>query len=86
MEEFGKLLRRTLRGDIEIQVINAVEDAAVRVDVGQMEQVLMNLAVNAQDAMPGGGSLILGLGEAILDEEFARQNPGESRPRMSLSA
>lgn len=51
------LLRQTLREDIELGVRLAPEPCTVRADVGQLEQVLMNLTVNAQDAMPHGGSV-----------------------------
>jgi nitrogen-specific signal transduction histidine kinase/CheY-like chemotaxis protein len=52
-----KLLRRTLRENIEIEVVLPGDPCPVRADVGQIEQIVMNLAVNAQDAMPQGGHL-----------------------------
>ncbi len=57
VRNFQKLLRRTLREDIAIDVVLGDEPATVMADAGQLEQVLMNLAVNAQDAMPDGGTL-----------------------------
>jgi PAS domain S-box-containing protein len=74
--EFQKLLRRTIRGNVDIRVVNLDDTGPVRVDVGQIEQVLMNLAVNAQDAMPDGGALTIDLRNAALDEEAARAHPG----------
>ncbi len=56
---FSRLLRRTLREDIRIELELAPCLPAVRADRGQLEQVLMNLAVNAQDAMRGGGRLLI---------------------------
>ncbi len=56
---FEKMLRRLIGEDIELVTILASESLHVRVDVGQIEQVIMNLAVNARDAMPGGGRLTL---------------------------
>jgi PAS domain S-box-containing protein len=52
-----KLLRGTLHEDVGLQVAVSAEPCRVKADVGQLEQVLMNLAVNAQDAMPKGGTL-----------------------------
>jgi two-component system, cell cycle sensor histidine kinase and response regulator CckA len=48
---------------------------AIRADRGQMEQVLINLAVNARDAMPDGGTLTIRLGTTMLDEDYARLHP-----------
>jgi PAS domain S-box-containing protein len=56
---FTRLLRRTVREDIAIETVPAPALPAVRVDAGQMEQVLMNLVVNAQDAMPEGGRITI---------------------------
>ena len=66
--EFTKPLRRTLRGNMEIRFVDGRGDDLVQVDVGSMEQVLMNLAVNAQDAMPEGGVLTLVLGREIVND------------------
>lgn len=57
--DFTKLLRRTIREDIHIEFLPAPVLPAVRADVVQIEQVIMNLAVNAQDAMPSGGQLTI---------------------------
>ncbi len=56
---FEKLLRRTLPEDIDIELDLAPGIPRVNADVGQIEQIIMNLAVNAADAMPGGGSLTI---------------------------
>ena len=71
----GKLLRKGTREDIEIKTSLADRLPTIRADRGQMEQVLMNLSINARDAMPGGGRLILETQEASLDEEYVRQFP-----------
>ena len=73
---FEKLLRRTVRENIIIQLDLPEELPTIRADAGQMEQVLMNLAVNAQDAMPEGGLLSIGLAALEMDASRERQFPG----------
>ncbi len=65
---FEKLLQRTIREDIDIKVTLSPSIPAIMADVGQVEQLIMNLAVNAQDAMPGGGYLTIETAETIFDE------------------
>jgi PAS domain S-box-containing protein len=69
---FEKLLRRTIREDIQIHLDLPSALDRVRIDVGQMEQVLLNLAVNAQDAMPEGGLLTISL-ERSTDSQAVRK-------------
>ncbi len=57
---FERMLRRVLREDIELRLELAAEPVRIKGDVGQIEQTLMNLVVNAQDAMPSGGTLTIG--------------------------
>jgi PAS domain S-box-containing protein len=73
---FEKLLRRTLREDIQIRIRLPEVLGIARADVGQIEQVLMNLAVNAQDAMPDGGMLTIELMNADLDRQLTDQQGG----------
>ncbi len=75
VRDFQMLLRRTIANTVEIRVECPEELGLVTVDVGQVEQVLMNLAVNAQDAMPGGGALTFALRDAVIDEEWTRGHP-----------
>jgi len=74
--ETESMLRRVIGEDIELTTSTEVPLDAVRVDVGQIEQVILNLAVNARDAMPGGGRLTIALRNVTLDEGFARDHPG----------
>lgn len=57
VRDFEKMLRRMIGDDIVLTIVEADEPCAVRVDPVQMEQVILNLAINARDAMPGGGEL-----------------------------
>ena len=69
---FIQLLRRTVREDIQITTEFCKNSCVVRVDTGQIEQVIMNLLVNAQDAMPDGGKIILETAKVALDDDYAR--------------
>jgi CheY-like chemotaxis protein len=67
-----KMLRRVLGADVELNVLPASGLWNVNVDPGQFEQILMNLAVNARDAMPRGGKLTIETDNVELDGEYAR--------------
>jgi len=69
-----KMLRRLISEDIELMTHLAENLGAVEADPGQLEQVIMNLAVNARDAMTGGGKLTIDTAEVRLDEEYARNH------------
>jgi len=64
------MLRRLIREDIELRIVPAEEGLPVLADVGQLEQVLLNLATNACDAMDVGGSITITTGVAELEEEL----------------
>jgi PAS domain S-box-containing protein len=68
------ILRRTLSADIDLEVIQSGEDCTALVDPPQLENALLNLCMNAWDAMPGGGKLIVETGIATLDSSYAEQN------------
>ena len=69
-----KFLRRLIGEHIELQAIQASHPVKVRVDEGQIEQVLMNLAVNARDAMPNGGKLTIRTQEVELDKAYGERH------------
>ena len=71
----GAMLRRLIGEDIELRTILGRELGKVEADRGQVEQVLMNLAVNSRDAMPTGGKLTIETANADLDEEYASLHP-----------
>ena len=73
--DFEKLLQRTIGEDIALEFMPTREAALVKVDVSQLEQILMNLAVNARDAMPDGGLLTIETACVELDASYASRKP-----------
>ncbi len=74
--EMGVLLKRLIGEDIELSTVLNPEIGAIKADRSQMEQVLMNLAVNARDAMPDGGQLIIETSKVTLDAQFEWHHSG----------
>jgi PAS domain S-box-containing protein len=75
VQSMDGLLRRLLGESIELSTLLGPEVGQVRADPGQLEQVLMNLAINARDAMPRGGKLTIGTANTEIDEMYAREHP-----------
>ena len=75
VEETVMILRRTIDPAIAIEMETAADLWKVEADAGQMNQVLMNLSLNARDAMPKGGRLRLQTSNIVLDEDQARAHP-----------
>jgi signal transduction histidine kinase len=80
LQRVDKMLRRVIGEDIKLVTFLSESIGKVKTDPGQIEQVIINLAVNARDAMPDGGNLIIETANVELDEEYARThiavNPG----------
>ncbi len=68
-----KMLRRIVGEDLEMATILEPDLGKINVDPGQMEQVVMNLVLNASDAMPGGGKLTIETANVDLDREYTRE-------------
>jgi PAS domain S-box-containing protein len=75
LEHMAKLLRRLIGEDVSLR-LEPGRVGRVRVDPGQLEQILINLAVNARDAMPSGGDLVIGTSTARVGPGDARLPPG----------
>ena len=69
-----KFLQRTIPKMIDIEMILADDLAYIHADPTQVDQVLMNLAVNAREAMPEGGKLVIETANVIIDEDYARSH------------
>ncbi len=86
VSDLEKMLRRLLGEDVELGTRLAPTTGRVKADPGQLEQVIMNLAVNARDAMPNGGKLTLETGNVDLDEAYAADHyPGRAGPFVLLA-
>ena len=73
-----KILRRTIGEDVDYVVQQRADLWHLRADPGQLEQIVMNLVVNARDAMPEGGALTVDTDNVELDDTFVAVNPGTS--------
>jgi signal transduction histidine kinase/CHASE3 domain sensor protein/CheY-like chemotaxis protein len=77
--DIAKLLRPTLGEQIEINSILDQEVATSHIDASQLANALLNMAINARDAMPDGGKLLLETRNVVLDDAYAQANP-DARP------
>jgi two-component system cell cycle sensor histidine kinase/response regulator CckA len=76
LTSMDKMLQRILGADVDLVSRATQPLGRVRVDPSSMEQVIMNLAVNARDAMPTGGKLTMETNNVVLDEAYAREHLG----------
>jgi signal transduction histidine kinase/CheY-like chemotaxis protein len=72
VREMGKLLQKLIGEDIQLTTLLDEELGTIMADAGQVGQILLNLAVNARDAMPNGGTITLETRNVKLDESYAR--------------
>jgi PAS domain S-box-containing protein len=81
-----RMLRRVIGEDVELETIQAADLHTIEADAGQVEQVIMNLVVNARDAMPSGGRLRLETANVLVDTAFARRHVGlHAGPHVMLA-
>jgi CheY-like chemotaxis protein len=73
-----RMLRRLIGADVEVTIVPGPSLGMVKVDPGQVEQIVMNLAVNSRDAMPGGGKLTIETDNVELGESYAAAHVGVS--------
>jgi PAS domain S-box-containing protein len=85
VREAADLIKPLVGGHILVQVETAADGAYVMADPVQLEQILLNLAANARDAMPDGGTLTLRTEESIIDDRWAETHGVAKGPHVMLS-
>jgi signal transduction histidine kinase/ActR/RegA family two-component response regulator len=82
----GTMLRRVIGEDVDLMIVVGANLGRVRADPGQLEQIIVNLVVNARDAMPKGGRLIVKTANVDLDDAFVRRHSGaRAGPHVMLA-
>ncbi len=84
IEELLKMLRRVIGEDIRLEYFPGAHLGAVRGDVNMIEQVLLNLAINARDAISGGGKLTIETQNVLIDSRYCSDHPGAAPGRYVL--
>jgi signal transduction histidine kinase/CheY-like chemotaxis protein len=86
LKEVSKLLRPLMGDDVELVLLRRSASAVVEADPGQLDQIVINLAVNARDAMPHGGKLVVETAVFDFDESFVREHPSINVGRYVMLA
>jgi hypothetical protein len=81
---FHAMLRRTLRENISFSLQLAGQPVVIHADISKLEQVLLNLVLNAQDAIAANGTISIETGQVMIDDEFARRHPGMNAGHFAL--
>ncbi|HBA72730.1 MAG: hypothetical protein A2X85_14415 [Geobacteraceae bacterium GWF2_54_21] len=76
ISSFYAIMRRTLRESIDINLQLSSQVAVIRADRSKLDQVILNLAINAQDAIDDTGEIVIETGQVMIDDEYARLHPG----------
>jgi PAS domain S-box-containing protein len=76
LDDMASLLRQLTEANVEFAVVQGAELGRINADIGYVGQVLMNLVINARDAMPTGGKLTISTANVVLDENYATAHPG----------
>jgi PAS domain S-box-containing protein len=79
IRDMNKMLHRLIGEDIQFEINLGPDTGRVMADPGQIEQVLLNLVVNARDAMPGGGCITIETANVYLDDDYAEGHPPSKR-------
>src|SRR5580704_8773042 len=86
LKDICKLLRPLMGDDVSVQLVPRSELAFVRADPGQLDQIILNLAVNSRDAMPRGGKFIIETATVEFDDDIVRQHPPMKTGRYVMLA
>jgi hypothetical protein len=78
IEDMGSLIAKSLTPAIAVEIVHGVDTWPVDVNPGDLETALLNLALNARDAMPQGGRLTVETANKVLDQHYVSRNPGSS--------
>ncbi len=86
VSDMEKMLRRLIGENIDLRVVLEPSLGSVKADPGQIEQIILNLAVNARDSMPEGGKLTIETDNVYLDEEYVKNHVGtQAGPHVMLA-
>jgi len=86
VSDLERMLPRLIGEDIDLQTVLDPELGSIKIDPGQIEQIIMNLAVNARDAMPLGGKLTIETRNTVIDHEYARKHIAVTTGRFVMLA